>query len=262
MKLIHQLVTKIRQALGEREIKNFSEICEVSPILNLKLEKSALSDNYADLQAREVINYKLYMQGYHKFCYHHWRPEDHRRTGFPRFKGNNTGILLWGERGCGKSQILTYATAWAHENSWINFSITDFEEFTNATTESFRFKNGLYLQKDLAKALLQDFKHANEQILLDFDVDTSLYGKYDISGVKDGDPEPCPRKWDPERKIWNDVWKESLYDVEINMLAAKYETMNYRLADKLPDPKKLIELVDYGIENPEVATNVVAEVLE
>ena len=46
------------------------------------------------------------------------------------------------------------------------------------------------------------------------------------------------------------------------MLQAKYESMNYRLSDKLADPKKLIDLVDYGIENPEVATNVIAEVLE
>jgi len=25
------------------------------------------------------------------------------------------------------------------------------------------------------------------------------YGKYDISGVKDGEPEPCPRVWDAKR---------------------------------------------------------------
>ena len=85
-----------------------------------------------------------------------------RRVSFDRFKGNNTGLLLWGERGCGKSQILTYATAWAHETKWINFSITDPEAFTGGMTELFRFKNGLYLQKDLAVNLLKDFRHANE----------------------------------------------------------------------------------------------------
>ena len=38
--------------------------------------------------------------------------------------------------------------------------------------------------------------------------------------------------------------------------------MDYRLADKLKDPKKLIELVDAGIEDPEVATCALAEILE
>ena len=38
--------------------------------------------------------------------------------------------------------------------------------------------------------------------------------------------------------------------------------MEYRLADKLKDPKKLIELVDAGIEDPEIATCAFAEILE
>jgi small subunit ribosomal protein S29 len=62
----------------------------------------------------------------------------------------------------------------------------------------------LYLQLELGKELLLDFKHANEQILSDFDVDMTHYGKYDISGIRDDEPEPCPRTWDPLRKMWND----------------------------------------------------------
>ena len=90
----------------------------------------------------------------------------------------------------------------------------------------------------------------------------SHYGKYDISGVRDGEPEPCPRVWDEKRQVWSDSWKEQLYDIEIKNLTAKYETMNYRLSDKLRDPKTLIQLVDEGINNPEVATNAIAEILE
>ena len=103
------------------------------------------------------------MHGYHKFCYHHWRPSEIRSTSFERFKGNNTGCLLWGERGCGKSQILTYVTAWAHESDWINFTISNPEEFVNGTTKDlFRHKNGLYTQDDLAVHTLESFKHSNE----------------------------------------------------------------------------------------------------
>jgi hypothetical protein len=38
--------------------------------------------------------------------------------------------------------------------------------------------------------------------------------------------------------------------------------MNYRLSDKLPDPKKLMDIIDQGILDPELATNAFAEVLE
>jgi len=70
--------------------------------LKLKLEKKDLSV-LSELQGPEVIEYKMYLQNYHKFCKHHWRPDEIRRSSFAKFKGNNTGALLWGERGCGKS---------------------------------------------------------------------------------------------------------------------------------------------------------------
>ena len=38
--------------------------------------------------------------------------------------------------------------------------------------------------------------------------------------------------------------------------------MNDRLSDKLTDPKLLIHIVEEGINNPEIATNAIAEVLE
>lgn len=90
----------------------------------------------------------------------------------------------------------------------------------------------------------------------------SLYGNYDIAGIKDGEPEPCPRVWDNLRKCWSDDWKTKLYDSEVKMYQAHYERMDYRLSDKLPEPKKLIDIVEAGIENPEIATCAFAEVLE
>lgn len=37
--------------------------------------------------------------------------------------------------------------------------------------------------------------------------------------------------------------------------------MDYRLSDKLPDPKKLIEIAEMGVREPELATNCFAELL-
>jgi hypothetical protein len=62
--------------------------------------------------------------------------------------------------------------------------------------------------------------------------------------------------------VWYDSWKEQLYDIEIKNLQAKYESMNFRLSDKLSDPKTLMQIVDEGIANPDLATNAIAEILE
>jgi len=35
------------------------------------------------------------------------------------FLGFNSGCLLYGERGSGKSGVLGFASMWAHKNKWI-----------------------------------------------------------------------------------------------------------------------------------------------
>jgi small subunit ribosomal protein S29 len=89
----------------------------------------------------------------------------------------------------------------------------------------------------------------------------SVYGGYDISGVRDDEPEPCPRVWDELRKTWSDAWKDQLYEHEVQHYEQRYEAMNYRLSDKLRDPKKLIEIAQAGVDDPEVAINAFAELL-
>lgn len=113
---------------------------------------------------------------------------------------------------------MSYVTAWAHENNWMVVTVPRAEMFTDGSEEIFRYKNGLYLQSSFSKEYLYDFRISNEQLLRNTDVNMSLYGKYDISGVKDGDPEPCPRVWDKERETWTDSWKEHLFDFEIKYL--------------------------------------------
>lgn len=105
--VIDQIVHAMMDKCDEKKVylHDFAEMVERLPILHLELEKKSLSGEFVELQSRERIKYKLYLTGYHKKCYHHWRPEDIRRVGLAKglFKGCNTGGLLWGERGCGKS---------------------------------------------------------------------------------------------------------------------------------------------------------------
>jgi hypothetical protein len=94
----------------------------------------------------------MYLSGYHKKCNHHWRPDDMRRVGLDSgmFKGFNTGGLLWGEKGCGKSQILAYLTAWAHDAEWVNITVASCPEFVNEDHMTERMEDGMYLQHTLA----------------------------------------------------------------------------------------------------------------
>ncbi len=96
--------------------QKLGEIIEHNSLIVLDLDKKNLPGEVAHLQKNEVHQYKLLLSAYHKVCNGLWRPEDIRRVSLPRFKGANSGLLLWGPRGVGKSQILSYVSAWAHEN--------------------------------------------------------------------------------------------------------------------------------------------------
>ena len=125
-------------------------------------------------------------------------------------------MLLHGVKGIGKSMICNYAIAWAHECNWITFAVHKAHEITHKKgLEVLRMENGLYHQKDEAVLLLKDFLHTNEVNLKKLTVDLSLYGTFDNTGVRDGDPEPCPREYDVRRKVWNDSWKVHLFETEI-----------------------------------------------
>ena len=181
----------------------------------------------------------MYLSKYHKRCCHHWRPVDVRRVGVAKgaFKGFNTGGLLWGEKGCGKSQILAYITAWAHENNWVNLSFPHCDQvMEDLNHRPERMENGLYLQVNLAARLLNDIYTANEAAFKEMDVNLDLYGKIDMTGVHEDDDDPCPREYDPIRQCWSDDWKKFLYDSEIRFYEQRYKDLAYNLANRCPEP--------------------------
>mmetsp|Transcript_2473 Transcript_2473/g.3064 ORF Transcript_2473/g.3064 Transcript_2473/m.3064 type:complete len:107 (+) Transcript_2473:211-531(+) len=91
------------------------------------------------------LDYKIHFSSYHKICDQLWRPIENRRISVENFKGANTGLMFWGERGCGKSQLLTYLAAWAHEKQWMVMTVPSCEEISGGEAAIFRYKNGLYL---------------------------------------------------------------------------------------------------------------------
>ena len=118
------------------------------------------------------------------------------------------------------------------------------------------------MQPESTAALLKVWRTANEERLKEWDVDLSLYGKFDMAGVKDGDPEPCPRTWDEKRQRWSDEWKKQEYDYEIKETEKEFDLQKERMSEGIPAPKKMIEIFDKGIQDPLYATSALAEILE
>ena len=93
------------------------------------------------------------------------------------------------------------------------------------------------------------------------DVDLDSYGKFDMTGVHEDEDEPFPRVWDPLRQCWSDDWKNFLYDHENKFFEQKYKKLNYNLAAKCPEPKKVADFIKVAQEDDYLATNAIAEIL-
>jgi hypothetical protein len=177
------------------------------------------------------------------------------------FKGFNSGVLLHGEAGCGKSQILTYLHAWAKENNWLVIPIHKATRFTKDPAFIERHPSGMYLQHDLAKELLLDLKIINYDILRNYPVDLKQYGKSDFAGNRDGDYEAVPVYYDEERKTWSDSWKKFNIISEEEISAKDFGDHHLRIIDILPKPKTMLEIVNKGIENKRFATCALSEIM-
>lgn len=169
--------------------------------------------------------------------------------------------MLWGRSGSGKSGTLSYVVAWAHENNWVVINIPRARKFTSSKVKIERHINGLYLQKQLAKELLEDLKFSNNQRFEEIKVNQSLYGKFDQTGIHDEEPEPCPRTFDPRRRTWSDAWKEHLTEIELKQIAKDTPKMKERISDHLKEPKTLMDIANYGIENPDQSICAIAEIM-
>jgi small subunit ribosomal protein S29 len=185
------------------------------------------------------------------------------KFGFKGFVGFNSGLLLHGYRGTGKSGVLAFATMWAHQNNWLVVSVPSAFRLTQTKTLFDRHhKTGLYLQNDLAKEWLGNFRNANKTLLATININKDLYGKFNYSGVHDNEPEPVPNTFYKRRKAYFKDHEKFLYPEEIRMMDESDKKMEIRVSDKLKNPKTLLELVDYGIANEWFACNVVHELLE
>ncbi len=222
----------------EFDYKDVFDFCEEN---NITLD-SKIKQIY---KKRKTSKFIMHLTHLYSLCYYQWRPPD-IRDAITNFKGFNTGMVLNGPSGVGKSQILAYLHAWAKENNWVVVSVSSASKFTKTYTQLERHLTGLYLQHDFVREFLIDFKIINYRLLKDSPVDYTLFGKSDMAGNRDGDPEAVPVFWDKERDIYSDSWKKWIPKVPGVDLSYDYPDHHKRLYDIIQKPNNLLEIVTTG----------------
>ena len=254
-------------------ISFFEEIINTFKVFKFNLDVRDIID-YCDkndfflseeFKAKKNINFTLHLTDYYENCKMQWRPKDHRDI-IHKFKGFNTGGLLCGEAGNGKSMTLTYLHAWAKENDWVVFGVTDPRKFTHGNYDVERHISGIYVQPELAREFLLDFKIINYNILNNALVETNEmegfhYGRHDFAGNFLDDRESNPTLWDERRQVYTDSWKVHNMVPEDQINLRDYPDHGHIMKEMLPNPKSLLEIVDYGIANERLACNALAEVI-
>ncbi|CAK74508.1 unnamed protein product (macronuclear) [Paramecium tetraurelia] len=180
-----------------------------------------------------------------------------------QYYGYSSNLLFYGDHGAGKSGVLMQAIIFAQQTGWIVAVVPSGYNWTSLKYEAKRhFKTGLYMQPKAAQEWLEQFKEANQEHLKTFQVDLSLYGKFNLSGVHDDDPDPCPNLYDERRGYHFKDFEKFTTQEERDFEEAQDQIMSARITLKIPKPQYLQEIIDYGISNAHYATNAVYEVME
>jgi small subunit ribosomal protein S29 len=247
-KIIDQVLVQVQEKLGpESNPQRIKETFNTMEDLNIALEENQ--------------SYKLVLKKYANNP--RTVPATMREFGLKHFIGFNSGAIASGIRGAGKSGLLMYATMWAHKNNWIVVNPPDAYFLTQNRQRLRRHHDsGLYLEFAKAQAFLKAFKTSNYELVKDIPVDMKLYGKYNLAGVHDEEPEPIPVTYDKVRKVWSNDWERFITPNEKLFMSEERRQFNVRLRQKIPEPKTLGEIVDFGIKEEMFSINVIYELLE
>lgn len=177
-----------------------------------------------------------------------------------KFLGFNSGTILSGEPGNGKSGVLAFLHCWAKSNNWFVIPLYNGKKLTVEPLEELEdHPNGLIIQNASAKEILLDIKATNIEILSKITTFKN-YGKCNIIGEYDGKISTMPSLWDPVREVFTDAWKVfNLFDD--NLAFKNNPEYLKRISDYIPNPKNLLEVVNFGLQNEKFAINAIAEVM-
>ena len=87
---------------------------------------------------------------------------------------------------------------------------------------------------------------SNEELLKDIPVDMNLYGKFNLVGVHDDEPNPVPNAYNKWRKYHFYDSDKFLINWEIDYIKEEQRKYKTRLREVLPEPKTLYELAEFA----------------
>lgn len=190
-------------------------------------------------------------------------PQMLRDNTIPNFTGFNSGILLHGMQGTGKSGALMYIAQWAQANDWVVLiSPGGFQTCQGEYQIRRHTVAGVYLHPELTLEFLKNFRSANQKVLAQIPVNLERYGAYDGAGIRKDEPVIYKVVWIEKRQVFSNYWQEWIGPSDIAWEA--YTNMDFGKTAKMmvPEPKNLLEIVDAGISTPFSATNCMYEILE
>ncbi|KAL8274173.1 hypothetical protein Esti_002015 [Eimeria stiedai] len=94
-----------------------------------------------------------------------------------------SGFLLDGHRGVGKSFVLNYLVAWARENEWLVVYEPLPSKYARDIGDIRRSSAGVYIQSAFARVFLERLLLFNEKLLREIPVDFQVYGTSALDGV-------------------------------------------------------------------------------
>jgi len=268
-KIMKEFLERIKEEVTREKIVpiNMSEILITLSSVDFNLDYADLKDV---LKAEELPKdlkdgkrkYTLLLKLLQRFGHHLWRPKSVSKFSLPEFKGFNTGGLLWGERGRGKSQTLAYLGCWAHDNNWATIFIPSGYKLVRGFEHSTPHSCGLYMQPEYAQEILIGIQQTNKDVFANLPVDMSLYGKHNLAGWHDSDPPPFVPEYDSIRKALSHYRKILSSESQLKALEEAKAKDDLRLADRLPEPKTLLDIANFGVSEAPFSTVCIAEILE
>jgi len=176
----------------------------------------------------------------------------------PRIK--KAGFLLDGHKGTGKSQILNTVAMWARKNGWLVVMEPVPSRYSKEIAEIKRSNAGVYIQNEFSQTFLEITSIANRQKFEEIPVDLAYYGTRAI----DGEPvKETRRLYEPliEKTVDQEVADKGLSAVDrLHRIAAyKNQVRMPSMAEHLPRPTNVWEIVEFGLQNEAYACQAVAE---
>lgn len=191
---------------------------------------------------------------------------DHDRQSFSfgPFLGANSGIMIHGDQGTGKTGNLAYISNYAYHNDWIVVKIPNVYDWTmNMENPLERNEmNRLYMHNNNCQKILENLIKIYGSKLEAMPLDMELFGKFDSGGVHQDEPPAVKNTYNEWRRTY--FFEMDNFPLESD----RDEMLNYQryllqnVAERFPNPQNMLELAQYGIDNEEWALNSLAEVME